>query len=151
MLKALSNQVSNTPRTLASLAAAAFFALAAGEASASARLETGAPARAAAPLQLAGWEGHTGHFRPRLAVPRVIHRGARHHQTHRRQALQGYGKGHKKLHHKGPRHYGACRPVKVVGWHHGHRALFGQVLCVNRHGERSFLRGSRYLIRYLHH
>jgi len=151
MLKALSNQVSTIPRTLAALAAAACFAFAAGEASASARSDAAAPAQAAAARQLADWEGHAGHFRPRLAVPRVIHRGARHHQTHRRQALHGYGRGHKKLHHKGPRHYGACRPVKVVGWHHGYPALFGQVVCVNRHGQRSFLRGSRYLIRYLHH
>jgi hypothetical protein len=149
MLKALSNQVSNTPQILAALAAVAFLAFAAGEAAASAGAADKAPARAGAAVQLADWDGHTRHFRPRLAVPRVLHHGAQRHKPHRR-AL--HGQGHKKLHHKRLRHYGgACRPVKVVGWHRGHRALFGEVLCVNRFGQRSFLRGSRYLIRYLYH
>jgi hypothetical protein len=152
MLKALSNQVSNTPQILAALAAVAFLAFAAGEAAASAGAADKAPARAGAAVQLADWDGHAGHFRPRLAVPRVHHHGAQRHKPHRREAFHGRGRGHKKLHHKRLRHYGgACRPVKVVGWHRGHRALFGQVLCVNRYGQRSYLRGSRYLIRYLYH
>jgi hypothetical protein len=114
------------------------------------------PQRAAEALQLAGWEGGQRHVQPLRVVPRVqgprVHNPRAHrHKPHR---LHGHGRGqeHKKLRHRDRRHYGvACRPVKVVGWHYGQRALFGQLVCVNRFGQHSTLRGSRYLIRYLYH
>jgi hypothetical protein len=161
MLKALSIKVSQShsqglgrgTALRAALAAAVMLALGAGEAAASART---VPQRAAEALQLAGWEGGQRHVQPLRVVPRVygpgIHRDKRHaFHGHAQGHGQGYGQGHKTLQHRGGRYYGAaCRPVKVVGWHYGHRALFGQVVCVNRFGQRSTLRGSRYLIRYLY-
>jgi len=161
MLKALSITGSHSHQSVtgrrgrgfahgAVLAVTAFLALASGAAAASARAVDTAPSGAA--VQLAGWEGHGHQFRPRLVVPRAHPHGAQHHKFHRRQTFRGHEQGHRQLHHKGRRYYGAaCRPIKVVGWHRGHRALFGQVLCVNRFGQRSTLRGSRYLIRYLYH
>lgn len=176
MLKALSITGSGSHRSVAgrrgrglargvALAAAAFLALAAGAATACARSTDKAPARVGAAVQQAGWENrghrlrlqrvvprahHPRAHHPRAHHPRAHHPRTHHHKFHKRQTF--HGQGHKKLHHKGRRHYGAaCRPVKVVGWHHGRRALFGQVLCVNRFGQRSYMRGSRYLIRYLHH
>ena len=171
MLKALSITGSNSHQSatgrcgrsltrVAALAAAAFLAFAAGEAVASARSADRVPARVDAAVQQAGWENRGSHLRlqrvvPRAHHPRAHHPRVHHHKFHKRQGFHRHG--HRKLHHKGRRHYGrwhyggACRPVKFVGWHRGHRALFGEVLCVNRFGQLSTLRGSRYLIRYLHH
>ena len=124
-------------------ATAALFAaavwLAAGPAEAAVQQPGGPPGhdmQRAEAVQLTGWDGHRRverHHRRHHVAPR---------RWHHRQAQRGYG------HH---RRGGACRPVHLVGWHHGRRALFGHVLCENVHGQRFFLRGSRYLIRYLHY
>ena len=165
MTQALSNSVSISHQPVpgrrgavlrAALAAGLLLALSAGAAAArpANTVQPAAP-RAAEALQLAGWERHERHLRPYRAAPRVHHQGVHRHKPPKRHAL--HGRGHKKPQHRrfehgGRRHYGqACRPVRVVGWHHGQRALFGQVLCVNRFGQHSVLRGSRHLIRYLLH
>lgn len=103
----------------------------------------GGPTHALPPiaeLQPAGWQGYKRaerhHHRRHGLPPRY-----RHHRWH----------GHYGRPHRGPGHFvQVCRPVTAVGWHHGRRALFGRLLCRNGFGQQFYLRGSQYLIRYLH-
>lgn len=46
---------------------------------------------------------------------------------------------------------GGCHEVTKVGHRHGQKALIGGVMCYDGYGRGYVVKGSRYVIRYLHH
>lgn len=83
------------------------------------------------------------------------HKG--HHAKRRHFHSRHHHKGKLHSHHRGhsPRHgyaaRGGCHEVTKVGHRHGQKALIGGVMCYDSHGRGYVVKGSRYVIRYLHH
>lgn len=76
------------------------------------------------------------------------------HHRHLKGKLHGHHRGHSPRHSYASRYgyagRGGCHEVSKVGHHHGQKALIGGVMCYDSHGRGYVVKGSRYVVRYLH-